>query len=699
MRLKNLDHNVSVSLMDNKKQSGYKKLFTLKVSNPKPKVDTDFDDKHTKVMAAILPYARAKPQKNLVDVATEDISRKTSVMYMLLPQWAKMFAPYNVARLVALTKAAGYKTTAVDLNAKAGQEYSKWDIDFDPWSSAREWKWLENTYHQELHKHLEPLLEKYLDHIGKVKPDVIGFSIYYCNEEPTKWMAKEIKKRYPNIIIMVGGPQCHQSYWTPIPEFDYIVSGEGEKMVLEILEEIESGVRPTEQKWLRQEDGQRLNLDALPRPDYSHFNFSEYAMPNGANAELSRGCVAKCVFCSETHFWKFRGRQATSIIDEVSDLYHNYGIDVIWFLDSLVNGNLNELRAFAKGVVARGLKIHWTGYARCDGRMDLDYFKDLADSGCLSLSYGIESGSNKVLQAMDKGVTVEEIEQNLRDGTTVGIEAFTNWIVGFPAEEHQDFYETLTLIWRNRNNNITDIAGGHGFTIPPDTIVGQASEQYGIIKAYYLNNWIKEDFTNSKLHRLVRVKTFNILLHYLVTKLDMGCSGMRPTIESFYKLTVKNNTPLEMEFESFDFNIINTGNKFADSLMNEIWPLLRLFWKAQGAYDIEIIFDPAQDLNEFSDRLAGNYTASYKFSIDEYGNWDADFDCVYKQDNNAWRYSDYSRADSVAASRARQLAEPESGGKSTWTMEKYKKHMTLLDELTLVDFSFEHKYIGTGNWN
>ena len=179
----------------------------------------------------------------------------------------------------------------------------------------------------------------------------------------------------------------------------------------------------------------------------------------------------------------------------------------------------------------------------------------------------------------------------------------------------------------------------------------------------------------------------------------MGCSGMRPTIESFYKLTVKNNTPLEMEFESFDFNIINTGNTFADSLMNEIWPLLRLFWKSQGAYDIEIIFDPDQDLNEFSDRLAGNYTASYKFSIDANGNWDADFDCVYKQDENAWRYSDYSRADSVAASRARQLAEPESDGISTWTMEKYKKHMTLLDELILVDFSFEHKYIGNGIWN
>ena len=76
-------------------------------------------------------------------------------------------------------------------------------------------------------------------------------------------------------------------------------------------------------------------------------------------------------------------------------------------------------------------------------------------------------------------------------------------------------------------------------------------------------------------------------------------------------------------------------------------------------------------------------------------------DCAkdYKQDENAWRYSDYSRSDSVAASRSRQLAEPESGGISTWTMEKYKKHMTLLDELTSVDFSFTHKYTGTGIWN
>jgi radical SAM superfamily enzyme YgiQ (UPF0313 family) len=229
---------------------------------------------------------------------------------------------------------------------------------------------------------------------------------------------------------MIGGPQCHQSYWQPEPEYDYIITGEGEQLLLEALEEIESGRRTGQQRWLRQIEGERLDLDQLPPPDYSYFDPLDFGFPNGVNAELSRGCTAKCVFCSETHFWKYRGRQARNILEEVADLYFNRGVNVIWFLDSLVNGNLNELRAFCKGVIAREMKIAWTGYARCDGRMDLEYYKDLAASGCISLSYGIESGSTRVLADMDKGVTVEEMEQNLRHGKEVGVEAFSNWIIG-----------------------------------------------------------------------------------------------------------------------------------------------------------------------------------------------------------------------------------------------------------------------------
>jgi len=331
--------------------------------------------------------------------------------------------------------------------------------------------------------------------------------------------------------------------------------------------------------------------------------------------------------------------------------------------------------------------------------MDLEYFKDLKDSGCLSLSYGIESGSNKVLASMNKGVTVEEIEQNLRDGGSLGIEAFTNWIIGFPTEEYQDIYETMTMIVRNRNHGITDIAGGHGFTIPPDTIVAQSSEQYGIIKSFFLNNWIKSDYSNSKIHRLVRIKSFNILLHHLITRLGMQCSGMRPTIDQFYKLTTGTTINENIPYEEFDFNIIKPNiNPFADSLVNEIWPVLRLLYRMHGAYSIEIINDPEKDLNEFSDRLAGNYTAIHKFTIDDDGNYTADFDYAFVQGDDAWKYNDYSRAESIAARRARALAVPESGGDITWDMRKYERDVALLDELKQTDFSFTYKYNGSGKW-
>jgi len=681
-----------------KKNHGWNKIYTLKKINPKPIKEEDYDAKHQKVLDALKPYARAKPQSNLTEVKIDYVTRKSSIAFLVLPEWAINFPPYNVARLAAVTKTAGYKTYAFDLNAKASKDYKNWEgLDFNPWDGAREWKWIGDSYHTDLHQFVKPFMESYIEKLVEINPTVIGFTLYYCNEEPTKWMARELKKRLPNVIIMVGGPQCHQSYWTPITEYDYVIRGEGEELLLEALEEIESGVRHTEQRWLKQEEGQRLDLDKLPAPDYSHFDFTDYSMPNGVNAEISRGCTAKCVFCSETHFWKYRGRAARSILDEVADLYYNKGVDVIWFLDSLVNGNLNELRAFCKGVIAREMKIHWTGYARHDKRMDLEYYKDLANSGCLSLSYGIESGSNKVLEDMDKGVTVDEIEQNLRDGASVGVDAFSNWIVGFPTEQPQDFYETMMLIWRNRNY-LMQISAGHGFTIPPDTIIAQDVDKYGIAKSFFEGNWISTKYDNSKVHRLIRLKTFNILLNNLINENDNDFSN-RHSIESHYKLSIADPIPKEIEFEKFDFNICKPNiSSFADSLINEIWPLLRLFWRTRGAYKIDLVFDADKDMNEFGNRMGCNFNARILFDIDSNGNWTAGLDFKFVQSDNPWTYQEYSRADSTAAKRARALALPGSKGETNFTFQLYDEELARNDQRRKMDLSFEYNDIIKGTW-
>ena len=682
-----------------------KKTFNIAVqSGPTPAVEEvgpPTSDNHANMMQAAIKFAVAPTKKsNLTEVAINKVYRKSRLLFLLLPNWNQAYAPYNVARLVALTKENGYKTDAIDLNSKAFNDHKNWGIDFDPWSPTRDWKWRGESYHTDLHEHLEPLLQKYLDYITETKPTVIGMTLYYCNEEPSKWLAKEIKKRHPEMIIIVGGSQAQESFWKPIPEFDYVVSGEGEKILLEILEEIELTEKPpAEQVWIKQEDGQRLSLDALPMPDYSHFDFSEYGIPNGVNSEISRGCIAKCTFCSETHFWKYRGRTANSVLDEITELYHTRGITFVNFIDSLVNGNLKELRAFAEGVIERGLKINWMGYARNDKRMDAEYMKLLGESGCSMLNYGCESGSNKVLDAMNKKVTREEIEANFRDGAAAGITAATNWIVGFPNEEPQDLYETLTLIWRNRNMKVGCLSNGVGFSIPPGTIVAQNFEKYDILNSFYLDNWSNSNFTKTKMHRLVRVKLFTILEHYLITHVGLELYGMRPGMGNFYNLTCDAANAREMEFEEFDFNIIKPGiSSFADSLVNEIWPLLRLWWCTLGAFKVQIIFDPEKDANEYGPMLSGGYSAVHNFDIDADGNWTADFSYDYKDIENGWTYADFNHVDSIGANRARKLAIEGSDGKAFFSNDRYQKIIARQEELNKIDFSFKYQYNGTGKW-
>lgn len=663
------------------------------------------DDKHLKIMEAILPYARSTPQKNLTEVVINNVTRKTKILFLLLPEWAYNFPPYNLARLLAVSKEAGYSADAVDLNVKAWRDHKSWGIDFDPWHGSKEWRWMGGSYQEHLHQHMLPLLEKYIQYIADNNFDVVSFSLYYCNQEPTDWMASEIKRRMPHIKILVGGPQCHAfPPGADKPYYDYVVSGEGEEIILQILQEIEDGLSTNTQKIIKQQDGQRLNLDSLPWADYSHFSLEEYAMPNGVNAEFSRGCTAKCVFCSETHFWKYRGRSAGGTLEEIINLYNNYNINFIWFLDSLVNGNLKELRAFCKGIIASGIKINWTGYARCDKRMDFEYYQDLADSGCTMLSYGVESGSNKVLLDMDKRVTVDEVEQNLQHGAIVGIEAHTNWIVGFPTETPQDFYESITLIWRNRNG-ITIASGGHGFTEPPDTILSQNSEKYGMIKAYYMKNWITKDFSNSKVHRVIRLISFNIALQHTPGAIPKNDWYKNPArLENFdtskyHSINFVKELYNTISFEKFDFNIIKPNiNPLADSVVNEIWPLLRFLWRAKGAYTIDINITPENSYAEFGDRLGCNLIANYKFSIDESGSWSADFKFRFKQDENAWMYQDYSRETSMSARRARQLAHPGSNGDVITTSEIRNEHLKQAALLQNQDFSFNYNYVGTGSF-
>jgi hypothetical protein len=698
----------------------------LAVDNLKPHdrpTEDIADARHRSMMEAIAPYAKQTVQQNLTPVYVDYKTRNTKLVLVLCPEWSPYMPPFSLSRLSGVAKSSGYETHIMDLNVKAYVEYrDNWwpnkKIPFRLWDPSSSWHWLGDTYIKDIHPVLEPLLSKAVDDILAKEPTVVGFSVYYISEEPTKWMCQEIKRRAPHIKIAVGGPNVHKSWFKTEPYYDYIVVGEGEVNLLVMLDEIEEQKQVEYPRILSQPEDERVNINGLPMPDYESLDFSLYELPNGINTEISRGCTAKCTFCEETHFWKYRQRQSVDLVTELEWLYYNKGTDVVWFIDSLINGNPKELRAFALALTAKNLKIKWTGYARCDGRMDLAYLQDLADGGCLMFNFGCESGSQKVLDDMHKGVTIREMEQNFIDCKKVGIWCATNWIVGFPTEDLQDFADTMTFMWRMRNNNMNNAGLGVGYGLGPETIVGQNPDKYNISWHKYQGHWITKDLTMGGTHVMTRVKNIHMFLDFFANCTDVPVSyPIRYSVKKeHYDIKLNNPATMrEVEYEKFDYNIIKSNiNPFADKLVNEMWPFFRMLWKARGGYTATVKFNPDIDLREFGTQYGpGMYNATFYFKIDDDGKWFANFKYKFDQIDNPYDdrqpppegrkgpfyAQDYSRMMSNTAKRARRLAKP------TWSIDDGRDGQDFSDLLNeeeqlnkTVDFSFEHRYIGQGHW-
>lgn len=638
-----------------------KKIFSIQAPNTPPQIEdiplVAEECPHVQMLEVIrkLTDSYTPPERNIVQAIVYPVTRNTRVAMVMTPFWSPSIAPYNVARLTALSKASGFATCAYDINVLAYNNSPHKNTNDSLWHHTSDWKW-ERDYLTLVHPQIESILLEQIDRIVAFAPDVIGFSLYYCNNDCAAWCIERIKERLPDVKFLAGGSQAIQERVKFQHLFDHIVQGEGEELFLKILESIEAGETIPE-KILIHPKGERIDLDSMPWPDYSDLDLSLYSMGTGVGAEISRGCVAKCQFCSETTFWRYRGRLATNIVDEIEYQYKTFGVRTIWFIDSLVNGNLKELRSFAQGVVEKGLTgLQWVGYSRCDHRMDLAYLQDLKASGCNMLNFGIESGSQRVLDFMKKNVKREAVEQNLQDLSTVGINAFTNWFVGFPGEEPQDVYDTLTLMWRTRKTKIQGYAVQVCFVLP-DTPLGQQKEKFNISHVNWGTQWVSNDYTNTGLHRLIRLKSLNIVMNHMRRHNVHQTRVERPGVESHYTLDYDPlNQHDDIPYEKFDYNIIKVNiNPLADSLVNEIWPLLRLLWHAVGAFEIKIQFNNDIDLKEFGPRIGFEssledrgtichnvvYNIDLWFKIQDNGQWDANFKYNLKTEAPNFNKIDY----------------------------------------------------------
>jgi hypothetical protein len=589
-------------------------------------------DPHVKLAEMFLAEARPKiesrKQKNLtaVDIHQTEVTKRNRVALVVAPEWSTTSPPYGMARMSALSKHMGFATRCWDINAMCRPQGPT-----EYWSAYQDWKWAEPHYSEVLHPLIEPLLLKYIDEICEWAPTVIGFSVWYTNDICTRWIIQQFRTRIPGVKIIVGGANATQLKVNDAGMADHLVVGEGELWWVRILENIEN---PTEElpHVCLQDKSQRIDLDSMPPADYTDFDISLYDS-KGITCEFSRGCVANCVYCNETVFWKYRSRLASTVLDEIELAYRTKNIRSVYFIDSLLNGNLRELRGFAHGLIEKNIRINWTGYSRIDGKIDQEFWNELKIAGATGFAFGVESGSQKVLDLMKKNCRVEWIEQNFNDMAEIGMyNNFATWFTGFPGEELTDVAQTMTLIWRLRNSGMgAQSCGtcGLGHNTPLDL----ERERFGVSARDWSWGWCTPDYTNTVFHRFIRFKIVNILLeHFRRHNTEHQYTPHRqwPNLENHYTLEYdpiywQNSIPWEKDFDYHIFKL-NDVNAIESSMINEIWPLLRVLWLAMGPYQIQIKFDPEQDLEDFGYLRyprggKAKLWAHYDFKIDQHGAW------------------------------------------------------------------------------
>lgn len=447
-----------------------------------------------------------------------------------LPSWSVLTAPLGLASLSAVLKHSGHEVKSFDFNARLWQEHKTPAYDLWNYGEVHKWRTRE-LFDDEVYPLLKDSIERLMQEVADYNPEVIGFTIYQTSIFCTIEGAKIAKLLCPNAKIVFGGPECSKYklqlngiFQMNFP--DVAVLGEGEATFLEVLnrfknkeplkgclgicyqnefgEIVEENIRPN------------ISLETLLLPDFSDFNFDWY-QEKRIPLMISRGCVAKCTFCAETRFWKnFRYRSAKSIVLEMYTQYKKYGINTFELSDSLINGEFKTLSEMADLIIESGIKLYWGGYARIDKRMTYNLLGRLRKAGLCYLNFGVETGSQKIMDLMEKRTTVPAAYEVITNCKTFSIHASVNIIVGYPGETEGDFQDTIKMI-RDLKDSIAVVSTGDTLAVLHGTPLEVNPTKFGIKagpdgKAYMneRGTWVSEDGTNTeevrreRLHRLWR---------------------------------------------------------------------------------------------------------------------------------------------------------------------------------------------------
>jgi len=308
-------------------------------------------------------------------------------------------------------------------------------------------------------------LEELLDEILKNDPEIVGLSAMTCQILPALEIASGLRKKKPTLRIIVGGHHINATkgeLFGFTNDVDFLFYGEGEREFYtlvtaldkkEPLEKIRGLIfKKNGAVVINEPPLPIIDLDELPFPDLDLLKIDAYDIYYAKSLPMtsllaSRGCPYNCIYCSASMVQgkKFRQRSPVNVVDEIEHNYKKYGIKQFAVKDSTFTADKKWVYAICSEIQKRNLKIHWTCNSRAN-LLDEDLLKAMKKSGCYFIAFGIESGSQKILDVLRKGIMVQEVKEGLALCKKMGMKRIGTFMIGNPTETEADARETLQMI-------------------------------------------------------------------------------------------------------------------------------------------------------------------------------------------------------------------------------------------------------------
>lgn len=296
--------------------------------------------------------------------------------------------------------------------------------------------------------------------------DLIGVTMLTPMYSRSVEVVKAINHAFPEITIVVGGPHptiLPRETLIENKEIDFVVIGEGEVVFLNLVNTLEKSgntndipgiaYRKNNTVIINQPPEMITRLDDLPIParhllpmDAYHMTKSRSQSEHAFTVSVARGCPFNCAFCCRIFGRRVRHHSVERIIKEISMLFNDYGAREINLEADTLTINKHFIHSLCDAMINSGLleKIIWT----CESRIDTvneDTLRKMKEAGCWQISYGVETGSQRLLDLIQKDISLDQIEKTFAITKKIGISIRAFFMLGIPTETMQESLKTISF--------------------------------------------------------------------------------------------------------------------------------------------------------------------------------------------------------------------------------------------------------------